>query len=114
MSVNHGFTKKKRKLLDIVSKYKLICEVDKGTSKKQDIANNFGIKQNSLSGVLKNRDAMIAAYETLSFSPARKRMCHASHSHVEEALYEWFKAARSQNISLNGPTLMNKKLTHWP
>ena len=89
---------RKRKVLDIETKYKLISEVERGIKKKQDIANDFGIKQNSLSGIMKKRDSIIAAYETSSFSPKRKRMRLATHNHVEEALYEWFKATRSHPL----------------
>ena len=77
---------RKRKVLDIESKYKMIKEVESGIRKKQDIASDYGIKQNSLSTISKNKNSIISAYETATFTPARKRMRYASKIDVENAL----------------------------
>lgn len=98
----------KRKNLDIDKKYQMICAVNAGNRKKQDIAAEFGVKQNTLSTILKNKDAIIQAFESSNYSPARKRMRTAAHSDVQDALYEWFKVVRSKNIPVSGPTLMTK------
>ncbi|XP_060603896.1 tigger transposable element-derived protein 4-like, partial [Ruditapes philippinarum] len=82
--------------------------INLGKRKKQDIANDFGIKQNTLSSIWKNKDSVINAYETTSFSPARKRMRHASNRDIEMALFEWYKTVRSQNLPIDGPMLTRK------
>ncbi|XP_067679422.1 tigger transposable element-derived protein 4-like [Haliotis asinina] len=42
------------------------------------------------------------------FSPDRKKMHAAIHQDVEDALFKWSQAVRSENIPLSGPMLQAK------
>lgn len=76
------------------------------SKKKKDIESEFGILPNSLSTVLKNRDAILKQFD--SSSPSRKRHRSGAHTQVEEALFKWFQEKRAQNVPLSGPVLMTK------
>ena len=48
------------------------------------------------------------AYNSSDFGSSRKKMRTAQHTDVEEALFQWFKNVRDQNIPISGPTLAAK------
>lgn len=80
--------------------------MDEGKKAKKDIACEFGILPNSLSTILKNRDAILKQFDFSS--PSRKRHRSGAHTQVEEALFKWFQEKRAQNVPLSGPVLMTK------
>ncbi|XP_062622348.1 tigger transposable element-derived protein 4-like [Saccostrea cucullata] len=51
--------------------------------------------------------AKIQQYES-SFGPQRKKMRKATYENTEQAVLQWFKAARDKNIPVSGPLLMAK------
>ena len=101
-------TPKKRKALTLETKISILNEVEKGQSPKKDIAKKFDIPQSTLSTILKNKETLREAYEGSESSPARKKFRSAAYSEVEDALFEWFKSQRSQNVPLSGPILLKK------
>ncbi|XP_033745613.1 tigger transposable element-derived protein 4-like [Pecten maximus] len=102
-------TPKKRKILDLQTKHQILIDVDKRIqSKKKNIAEAYGIPQNSLSTLLKNRAQIEKAFNTGTFSPKRKYLRTANHSDIEEALFKWFHNVRDKNIPVNGPILSAK------
>ena len=78
---------KKRKLdvKSIEDKYKAIQQVESGLMTKAAIAESYGIPRNTLSTWIKNKDKIIEAYESSSFTPASKKMWHAEYPDVENA-----------------------------
>jgi hypothetical protein len=48
------------------------------------------------------------AYNSSDFGSSRKKMRTAQHTDVEDALFQWFKNVRDQNIPISGPTLAAK------
>ena len=84
--------------------------VDKAppSKKKKEIAADFGILQNTLSTILKNRSSILDNQQQQVLNPQRKRLHTAKHPDVEEALLKWFKNARVRNLLISGPLLMTK------
>lgn len=63
---------RKRKAISLKTKYQIILAVDEGKKAKKDTGSEFGILPNSLSTILKNRDAILKHFD--SSSPSRKHI----------------------------------------
>ncbi|XP_029464162.1 tigger transposable element-derived protein 4 [Rhinatrema bivittatum] len=98
---------RKKKSLSIEEKINIISAVESG-KKKADIAAKYGIKKNSLSSIMKNKDKILEAYESLRFDPKRKRLRTAFYTDLEEALMRWYRVAQCLNVPVNGPMLRLK------
>ncbi|XP_010626225.1 tigger transposable element-derived protein 4 [Fukomys damarensis] len=100
-------TGKKKKSLSIEEKIDIINAVESG-KKKAEIAAEYGIKKNSLSSIMKNKDKVLEAFESLRFDPKRKRLRTAFYTDLEEALMRWYRIAQCLNVPVNGPMLRLK------
>ncbi|XP_004708821.1 tigger transposable element-derived protein 4 [Echinops telfairi] len=100
-------TAKKKKSLSIEEKIDIINAVESG-KKKAEIAAEYGIKKNSLSSIMKNKDKVLEAFESLRFDPKRKRLRTAFYTDLEEALMRWYRIAQCLNVPVNGPMLRLK------
>ncbi|NWV35137.1 TIGD4 protein, partial [Grantiella picta] len=100
-------TVRRKKSLSIEEKIDIISAVESG-KKKADVAAEYGIKRNSLSSIMKNKEKVLEAFETLRFDPKRKRLRTAFHADLEEALMKWYRIAQCLNVPVNGPMLRLK------
>ncbi|XP_065692179.1 tigger transposable element-derived protein 4 [Patagioenas fasciata] len=100
-------TVRRKKSISIEEKIDIISAVESGT-KKADIAAKYGIKKNSLSSIMKNKEKVLEAFESLRFDPKRKRLRTAFYSDLEEALVKWYRIAQCLNVPVNGPMLRLK------
>ncbi|XP_043828483.1 tigger transposable element-derived protein 4 [Dromiciops gliroides] len=98
---------RKKKSLSIEEKIDIINAVESG-KKKAEIAAKYGIKKNSLSSIMKNKDKVLEAFESLRFDPKRKRLRTAFYTDLEEALMRWYRIAQCLNVPVNGPMLRLK------
>ncbi|NXT85773.1 TIGD4 protein, partial [Zapornia atra] len=100
-------TVRRKKSISIEEKIDIISAVESG-KKKADIAAKYGIKKNSLSSIMKNKEKVLEAFESLRFDPKRKRLRTAFHTDLEEALMKWYRIAQCLNVPVNGPMLRLK------
>ncbi|XP_023780579.1 tigger transposable element-derived protein 4 [Cyanistes caeruleus] len=100
-------TVRKKKSISIEEKIDIISAVESG-KKKADVAAQYGIKRNSLSSIMKNKEKVLEAFETLRFDPKRKRLRTAFYADLEEALMKWYRIAQCLNMPVNGPMLRLK------
>ncbi|NWI55948.1 TIGD4 protein, partial [Calyptomena viridis] len=98
---------RRKKSISIEEKIDIISAVESG-KKKADIAAKYGIKKNSLSSIMKNKEKVLEAFETLRFDPKRKRLRTAFYADLEEALMKWYRIAQCFNVPVNGPMLRLK------
>ncbi|XP_009994284.1 PREDICTED: tigger transposable element-derived protein 4 [Chaetura pelagica] len=98
---------RRKKSISIEEKISIISAVESG-KKKADIAAKYGIKKNSLSAIMKNKEKVFEAFESLRFDPKRKRLRTAFYSDLEEALMKWYRIAQCLNVPVNGPMLRLK------
>ncbi|XP_013807065.1 tigger transposable element-derived protein 4 [Apteryx mantelli] len=98
---------RKKKSISIEEKIDIINAVESG-KKKADVAAKYGIKKNSLSSIMKNKDKVLEAFESLGFDPKRKRLRTAFYTDLEEALMKWYRIAQCLNVPVNGPMLRLK------
>uniref|UniRef100_A0A672UAV1 Tigger transposable element derived 4 n=1 Tax=Strigops habroptila TaxID=2489341 RepID=A0A672UAV1_STRHB len=96
-----------KKSISIEEKIDIISAVESG-EKKADIAAKYGIKKNSLSSIMKNKEKVLEAFESLRFDPKRKRLRTAFYTDLEEALVKWYRIAQCLNVPVNGPMLRLK------
>nr|XP_009486802.1 PREDICTED: LOW QUALITY PROTEIN: tigger transposable element-derived protein 4 [Pelecanus crispus] len=100
-------TVRKKKSISIEEKLGIISAVESG-KKKADVAAEYGIKKNSLSSIMKNKEKVLEAFESLRFDPKRKRLRTAFYTDLEEALVKWYRIAQCLNVPVNGPMLRLK------
>ncbi|TRZ16442.1 hypothetical protein HGM15179_010665 [Zosterops borbonicus] len=100
-------TARRKKSISIEEKIDIISAVESG-KKKADVAAKYGIKRNSLSSIMKNKEKVLEAFETLRFDPKRKRLRTALHADLEEALMKWCRVAQCLNVPVSGPMLRLK------
>ncbi|KFP89305.1 Tigger transposable element-derived protein 4, partial [Apaloderma vittatum] len=98
---------RRKKSISIEEKIDIISAVESG-KKKADIAAKYGIKKNSLSSIMKNKEKVLEAFESLRFDPKRKRLRTAFYTDLEEALVKWYRIAQCLNVPVNGPMLRLK------
>ncbi|NXX12392.1 TIGD4 protein, partial [Podargus strigoides] len=98
---------RRKKSISIEEKIDIISAVESG-KKKADIAAKYGIKKNSLSSIMKNKEKVLEAFESLQFDPKRKRLRTAFYTDLEEALIKWYRIAQCLNVPVNGPMLRLK------
>ena len=70
------------------------------------LAESFGIGKTQVSGILKNKETILAAYESNASTSKKPRL--SKYSDVNEKLYEWYTMACSKNIYPGGPQLTAK------
>jgi len=99
---------RKRKAIDLDTKYQIIQAVEKNDKSKVKIAKAFEIPPSTLSTILKCKDTILNAYNSSDFGFSRKKMRIALHQDIEEALFQWFKGVCDKNIPISGPTLAAK------
>ena len=55
-----------------------------------------------------NRTKIIEAYESSQVNPSRKMFKKSDNKDLDEAVFTWFKNARSNNIPVNGNVIKEK------
>ncbi|NWS70157.1 TIGD4 protein, partial [Crotophaga sulcirostris] len=98
---------RRKKSISIEEKVDIISAVESG-QKKADIAAQYGIKKNSLCSIMKNKEKVLEAFESLRFDPKRKRLRTALHSDLEEALAGWCRLAQRLRVPVSGAMLRLK------
>lgn len=96
---------RRRKSFSVCEKLAMLAEVDSGR-KKVDICREYGISSSTLSTFVKNRDAVISAFN--ESRPKAKRLRKSIRSDVDAALLRWFHQAKASGIPISGPLLQAK------
>ncbi|KAI1238431.1 hypothetical protein IHE44_0013160, partial [Lamprotornis superbus] len=97
-------TVRREKSISVEEIIDIISAVESG-KKKADIAAKYGIKRNSLSSIMKNKEKVLEAFETVRFDRKRKRLRTAFYDDLEETLMKWYRTAQCLNVPVNGPML---------
>ncbi|NWH66932.1 TIGD4 protein, partial [Geococcyx californianus] len=98
---------RRKKSISIEEKVDIISAVESG-QRKADIAAQYGIKKNSLCSIMKNKEKVLEAFESLRFDPKRKRLRTAFRTDLEEALERWCRLAQRLQVPVSGPMLRLK------
>ena len=85
--------RKRRSAVCLAIKVAIIEAVEAGDKRKSEVAKSFDIPKSSLSSILRLRELFCAS----KFVPTWKRMRQRE---LEEALFIWFRQARSMNVPM--------------
>ena len=72
----------------------------------------FGCGKTQISKVLKNKESILAEYQSNASSSrvhTTSKARASEYSEINDALYKWFKLATSKNIPIGGPHLINAR-----
>ena len=68
----------------------------------------LGLAKTTVNTIWRNREALKRNLESSDFSSSSKRFRFSDHKALDVALLTWFKQARSNNLPVNGPILLEK------
>ena len=102
--------KRKRQELDLKTRYEVIKFSDANPQEStRKLAEKFSCGRTQIQRILLKRVEIVAAFEANASSDT-KRSRQGKNVEIDSALLEWFRKARSKNISISGPILQEKAL----
>ena len=101
----------KRVNISITEKYNALQKIEVGKSTKKSVAVEYGVKKNTISTWITNKRKISEAYESGQLNSSRKKLKKSDNKELDEAVFNWFKNARSNNIPVNGIIIKEKALS---
>eukprot|EP00731_Ephydatia_muelleri_P031162 Em0022g676a len=98
--------RKKRAIVASV-KHEIIAKIERG-ERQSSICRELSLSKTTVNNIWRNRKKLKQSLESAGFSIDCKRLRTSNHSDVDAALLVWFKQARSTNIPVSGPLLLEK------
>ena len=74
--------------------------------RKKDIVSEFGISQSTLNTILKDKEKLCAS--SAVGNSKKKHQKESTQPKVDDALFQWFTAARAQSVLVSGEILKAK------
>jgi hypothetical protein len=96
----------KRKTLSLTERVDVIKRLESNES-QASVAKGFGVHPSAISRIMKQKDLILNDWQN-NTNPDRKRKRTGKAEDVEEALLRWFSQARSRQVPVSGPMLMEK------
>lgn len=93
-----------RQQFTIEEQFGIICRVDSGDS-ASSIAREFKTSCSTIAGMMKRREKIITQFNKCEKG---KRVRSSNHTDIENALLDWFKQQRANNVPVSGPMLQVK------
>ena len=88
-------------------KHEIIAKIERG-ERQSSICRELSLSKTTVNSIWRNRKKLKQSLESAGFSIDCKRLRTSNHSDVDVALLVWFKQARSTNIPVSGPLLLEK------
>ena len=101
----------KRVKISITEKYKTLQKIEEGKSTKKSVAEEYGLKKNTISTWIANKRKIFEAYESYQVNSSRKKLKESDNEDLDEAVFTWFKNAPSNNIPVNEIIIKEKALS---
>jgi len=98
----------KRKQITPETKVAITEAVERKTKTNAQICREFDLPSSTLYTILKEKEKIMKAHNNGNFDRDRKKLRTADFADVDKALLIWFKQARSQQVPISGPILMEK------
>ena len=96
-----------RKAISLGEKQSILTAIEKG-EKQAPVAQRLSLAKTTVSTIWKNREVLKKQTDSDEFGPDRKRARSSKLPDLDAALLEWFRQARSRNIPITGPLLLEK------
>ena len=103
--------KMKRVPISIIDKYKALQKIEEGIRTKKRVAEEYGLKKNTISTLIANRTKNIEGYESGHVNSSRKKLKKSDTKDLDETVFTWFKNAHSNDIPVNGYVIKEKALS---
>ena len=97
--------------ISITEKYKALQKIEGGKSTKKSVAEEYGAKKNTISTWIAHKRKIFEAYESSQVNSSRKNLKKSDNEDLDEAVFTWFKNARSNNIPVNRIIIKEKALS---
>lgn len=97
----------KRRIITLEEKKAIIEAADKKNN--TELAKDFGIARGTIHGILKDKASILEVVDRGSKSK-RARVTSGRNEHLDEALIQWIKQVRSQNVPITGDLLKVRTL----
>jgi hypothetical protein len=94
---------RKRRVISLDLKKKII-DASTDTKKSDDLSKQFGVPASSIRNILRDKAAILKAIEE-GGEAKRVKLRGAKQEDLEEAVLQWFKSVRSNNMQISGPLL---------
>lgn len=113
---SEGDPTKIRKLTSktIAEKYKILKEIDEGSSCVA-VRRKYDIPKQTLSNWRRNRQQIYDTFESVgdddSVTEKKRRVRESPFVKINEACYAWYEEAKKQNIHVNGKLIKEKALS---
>lgn len=91
--------------LTVEQKLAIVCEAEKAP-KKGDVAKKYGISARTLSTFIKSKRKLEEKVD--EGGGKKKRLRKLEYPDIDNAVFQWFKEMRTQNIPIGGPILQGK------
>ena len=78
---------------------------------KKSVAEEYGVNKNTISTWIANKIEIFEAYESGQLNSSRKKLKKIGNKDLDEAVFTWFKNARSNNVPVNGIIIKGKALS---
>ena len=107
-----GKVAKKRKIrsirqsISLGEKLEIIRLIEREGRHQIDVAKEKGLPQSTVQQIYSQRVKITQSFS--QFGLASKRSKPSTFPEIDDALTKWFDAARAQNLSLNGPVVLEK------
>ena len=92
-----------------IETFKAIKDLEQGSSNK-DVANKYVVPRNKVSTWFKNKVKLLSSLEKGGSNSKRKTLRAGQFEDVDKAVYSWFVAKRSHQVSIDGVLLKEKAL----
>jgi len=99
-------TTNKRKTLSLSERMDVVRRLDSMES-QASIAMSYGVHPSSISCIMKQKEQIVDDCQN-NTNPDRKRKRTGKSDDVEKAFLRWFTQARSRQLPVSGPLLMEK------
>ena len=86
-------------------------KIEEGIGTKKSVAEEYGVKKNTISTWIANKRKIFGAYEAGQVNSSWKKLKKSGNKDLDEAVFTWFKNARSNNIPVNGIIIKEKALS---
>ena len=97
----------KKNSISLKDKLQIISRIEKG-EKQTDVCQTLSLPKTTVNTIWRKRETFKRQYESSEICGDAKRSRTSSNKDVDAALLEWFKQARSNNVSISGPLLLAK------
>ena len=101
----------KRIPISIIDKYKALQKIEEGIRTKKRVAEEYGLKKNTISTWIANRTKNIEGYESGHVNSSRKKLKKSDTKDLDETVFTWFKNVHSNDIPVNGYVIKEKALS---